>query len=214
MTFNPNRYEHSYGVGLLDDLHNLFPEILYDRQLFGSSSLVSLIRERVHSLYEEEFVRNRSQYRLYQQERRHREAGIPTQHRRIRTPPPRRTVPIQSSPQIRRFSMNFMSPEFDTTTLLMRTLLGMDTGTPATMEPVVVAPSAEQIRNATIVTSMVPSDAVCSICQDDDNTESWRIIRHCQHRFHSRCIDEWFRQNVHCPVCRFDIRDHEEIDAA
>jgi hypothetical protein len=211
MTFNPHRYEHSYGVGLLDDLHNLFPELLYDRQMWQSSSVVSFMQQRVQSLYEEEYVRNRSQYRLYQQERRRREAGVPAiqRPRRIQTPPH-----IQSPPRIQRLSMNFS--EFDTTNLLLRTLLGVDLGgaVPGAMDPVIVAPTPEQIQDATIVTSLVPADAVCSICQDHgDDTGSWRIIRHCQHRFHTACIDEWFRRNVHCPVCRFDIRDHEETDA-
>jgi hypothetical protein len=28
----------------------------------------------------------------------------------------------------------------------------------------------------------------------------------CHHTFHKSCIDTWFQENVHCPVCRHDIR--------
>ena len=26
--------------------------------------------------------------------------------------------------------------------------------------------------------------------------------------FHQSCIDRWFENHVHCPMCRIDIRDH------
>ena len=36
-----------------------------------------------------------------------------------------------------------------------------------------------------------------------------RIIK-CQHTFREPAIKNWFRTNVRCPVCRFDIRDYVE----
>ena len=33
-------------------------------------------------------------------------------------------------------------------------------------------------------------------------------IRNCHHVFKWTHLQSWFSQNSHCPVCRFDIRDH------
>jgi hypothetical protein len=32
-------------------------------------------------------------------------------------------------------------------------------------------------------------------------------IKHCSHSFKQAAIVDWFRRNVRCPVCRFDIRE-------
>jgi hypothetical protein len=84
-------------------------------------------------------------------------------------------------------------------------------------EPVVIAPTAQQIERATTI--RVPSSTeednttACAICQDPLYDEllirPLREITHCEHTFHQTCIDRWFTRNVRCPVCRFDIREHE-----
>jgi len=33
-------------------------------------------------------------------------------------------------------------------------------------------------------------------------------IKHCHHVFKWSSIQTWFSRNSHCPVCRFDIRNH------
>jgi hypothetical protein len=78
------------------------------------------------------------------------------------------------------------------------------------LNPVVVHPTNEQIQNATRIFNMTirNEDDVCAICQDDMNIgNSIREIQACHHKFHRTCIDTWFSRNVHCPVCRHDIRD-------
>lgn len=85
-------------------------------------------------------------------------------------------------------------------------------GTNTFLNPVVVAPSQEDIQRATVLTSVEPAaDLVCPICQDHTNEENttheWRYIGHCNHGFHRSCIDHWFQEHVQCPVCRFDIRE-------
>ena len=77
------------------------------------------------------------------------------------------------------------------------------------LEPVVVRPTEADIAAAT-VTGTVSSETNCAICQDTITTsQEARKILHCEHWFHKDCIDPWFRMNVACPVCRFDIRDHD-----
>ena len=229
MTFNPHRYETVYGFHLLDDIHNLFPEILYDRHF--QSPLVTFFQTRTNDLFPEEYIRNRSHYRLFQQTRR-REASLFAHAPVIPVAPvppvpvapafpviptipvtPRRThtVPIPSTPQrpVRNQTVQaFTFPlQGDLLGLLERNIADL-------LTPVVVAPTAEELAEASILSSLdPPADVVCAICQDNQSVGSeWRILRYCNHRFHRACVDTWFQQNVHCPVCRHDIREIPDSD--
>jgi len=48
---------------------------------------------------------------------------------------------------------------------------------------------------------------LCVICQEDFENED--KVRHlpCDHIYHENCIDTWFNKNVHCPLCKKDIRE-------
>jgi hypothetical protein len=73
-------------------------------------------------------------------------------------------------------------------------------------EPVVVAPSAQQVADATEAYS--GENTMCTICQE--NVAEGTRLRSCRHCFHSACIEEWFAQSVFCPVCRHDVREGSE----
>jgi len=83
-------------------------------------------------------------------------------------------------------------------------------------DPVVVRPSTLLYqRNTEILdASGVSLETNCSICQSHVLEDlsgatiegTWRRIRQCGHMFHTSCIDRWFSQNIHCPLCRTDIR--------
>jgi hypothetical protein len=82
-------------------------------------------------------------------------------------------------------------------------------------DDVEVFPTPEQIEAGT--TRTFPSgETPCSICQDNIAINQMaRQLNFCKHMFHISCIDEWFARNVHCPVCRHDIRDvHAENQQA
>jgi hypothetical protein len=88
---------------------------------------------------------------------------------------------------------------------------------PTTMDqflaPVVVRPTAEQIAANTSLGSLVSdTEHACAICQDALTSEQeGRKLNACGHWFHRSCIDTWLQGNVHCPVCRHDIRElHRE----
>ena len=95
--------------------------------------------------------------------------------------------------------------------LLMSTLFNMipDGTNNNFMEPVLVRPTQQQIQaNTTRITLSEDSPDICAICQDPFSSGSTqRMINACHHKFHTQCIDTWFQRNVHCPVCRHDIRD-------
>ena len=241
-----SNYEQIYHIGLLDDLHNFFPAILYQPQRFRSvQDLLQYISQQAQS-----------QFNLFDMGLRRFEQTQPTAGRgrnmtipqpqplQPRTPtmqPIRTTIP--SAPARTSSAapyMNIITETYDLTPALttsLTSLLGGDmprtTGTqaplttldaflsllrmPQTLDPVIVAPTQEQINAATHVYECLREQDrsnICSICQEDytDNVLV-RQIRHCNHTFHRQCIDQWFQQNTHCPVCRFDIRNHSTSTA-
>lgn len=104
------------------------------------------------------------------------------------------------------------------TTQLLATLLNIPVGRRYTtraagmdafLQPVVVRPTAEQIAENTTVGNLVSdTEQSCAICQDVLQPEQeGRKLNACGHWFHKSCIDTWLDGNVHCPVCRHDIRE-------
>lgn len=82
-------------------------------------------------------------------------------------------------------------------------------------QSVIIRPSEDDI-NRTTTTSIAPNiqDDICTICQDNiEEGQNMRKINHCNHYFHQDCIDTWFEGNVHCPTCRYDIRDTPVINS-
>ena len=52
----------------------------------------------------------------------------------------------------------------------------------------------------------------CTICQDDlIEGERIRAINACQHMFHAKCLDEWFRRKLECPLCRVGIETLDPV---
>ena len=77
----------------------------------------------------------------------------------------------------------------------------------AFMEPVIVAPTPEQMNAAFQVPEQNPEGA-CPICQEHYTPESQLVrLRNCNHCFHRQCATAWYAMSVHCPLCRDDIRE-------
>lgn len=110
---------------------------------------------------------------------------------------------------------------------LVNILSAVPTGIPGTriirtgnplFDDVEVFPTPEQVEAGTTRT-FPPGETPCSICQDNIAINQMaRQLNFCKHMFHISCIDEWFARNVHCPVCRHDIRDvhaeHHQADTS
>lgn len=79
------------------------------------------------------------------------------------------------------------------------------------MDPVVVAPSANQINHACLECTYGqienPMNSTCPICMEPF-TESSRVlqIKHCGHIFNYDELMRSFQTSVRCPMCRYDIR--------
>jgi len=54
-----------------------------------------------------------------------------------------------------------------------------------------------------IENKITPSDIsdCCSICLDD-LTQYIIILPKCKHKFHSKCIIDWFDIKLECPLCK------------
>jgi hypothetical protein len=264
------RYEDYYGFGMLDDMHNFFPDLLYNNGRFRS---IEGVFAYINSQMNENFnlysmarsrlgrnVRPRVAQRTPAQQRTPVQ-GTPVQLRntyfddmahigiggqRVAQPQPvavaaeqqqRRatTVPSMLFPGLEVISSEYIIPSVTGTggataalasiasllsgsDLGSRNLMDAFAGIPGFSEPVPVRASGQQITAATTEEIVAEGDGTletCAICQDDiASGTTMRIINHCEHSFHKDCIDVWFSQNVHCPVCRHDIRDLDEQSEA
>lgn len=82
---------------------------------------------------------------------------------------------------------------------------------------IIVYPTREQFENATqLITYNATLENISTSCpitldefQDGDVI---RQIKHCRHVFHEQSIQNWFRSNVRCPVCRYDIREYRNVE--
>lgn len=78
-------------------------------------------------------------------------------------------------------------------------------------EPVIVAPTDEQVRIGTESVPQVPENSSCAICQESIAVNGMRI-RECQHLYHDACLRNWFLVSVRCPMCRHDIREGGQVN--
>ncbi len=228
-----NDYETVYNVGLFDDLHNFLPAILYDHRRFQTvPDLLGYIHTQTLNHFN---LYNRGR-QTYQRTRRQ---DVPTGQTATATRPiqitTQETIDIMplfttqlNTPLTAQGIHALLNPptvddtDTDDTTpgldvimnLLQRGLLRRTAATAAAtaMEPVVVRPTQEHIDRATTqrMATVEDEQSNCSICQDSfTDGQAIRQINHCRHSFHRICINPWFDRNVHCPVCRFDIRESE-----
>ena len=84
----------------------------------------------------------------------------------------------------------------------------------ASLSPVVVRPSQEQISSATEIityeniTNAIQNRCPISLTTFQNSDEIMRIL-HCGHIFLRENLERWLEGNVCCPLCRYDIRDYD-----
>ena len=57
-----NSYDNFYGFSILDDIHNLFPELLYETDI-SNNSLIDYLRFRMSIIFQGHFLRAQTLYR-------------------------------------------------------------------------------------------------------------------------------------------------------
>ncbi len=253
------RYEEYYGYPFLDELHNFFPDFLYNNGRFNSvRDVFGYLNQQMNQHFNLYAAGHRLQQRPQPRaaaapqsvpyfddmnyiDNRNNQNNINNINNSYYNTPapsgaaaPHRIAPGVSVVQERRRAaapaVDLYSTEFvireggglgtgdiaglaGLASLLVpgvqpRNLLDIFNQIPGFSDPVVVRPSANEIAAATSVQTQGQAQGeVCPICQDDIIAGcQTRKINHCDHKFHKGCIDTWFAQNVHCPVCRHDIR--------
>lgn len=59
---------------------------------------------------------------------------------------------------------------------------------------------------ATDDTNNQPSSSICSICTlEYEPQQQIRSLDHCDHAFHTSCIDRWLSDHNTCPLCRANV---------
>ena len=210
-------YQDVYNIGVLNDIHYLFPELLYDNSIFPNSeanNILSWIRYKLTRLYPNTYHRYRVEYmrnRAVVTRNDYDDWGFLLNRPSLFDNATARRNVIIAEPNIvpatplqTRIIRRPNDPLTDLITLMLQ-----QTG--AFEDPVPVAPSQEQLANATVIVQRNndPNQSICTICQSNESSprhNEWRIIQSCQHSFHRVCIDRWFTEHSRCPVCRVDIR--------
>ena len=134
----------------------------------------------------------------------------PVRPTRTRNTNMRRNTPTETQPTYGTTqSMTFSSPES-----LFSNIFTFPINTGARRyEDVIVSPTQQEIDNAVEVfvytEDRIQPNSRCPITMEEF-TVGDRIsrIRYCEHMFREDAINNWFRLNVRCPVCRYDIREY------
>jgi len=199
-------YVSVYGVGLLDDIHNYFPALLYDTGRFQNlANVFSYARNQLDTRFNL-FRHGASLYNASQR-------AQPSQAHQ--TP---QAVPLTPTPRATRNANDIaaanlllgflrMSTEDDLSNYIQ--LPARTANANAWTDPVIVRPTAQAIAAGTepVLGSSLAENTGCAICQDTIiPTDPARRLLACGHVYHRGCIDEWLRRSVYCPSCRHDIR--------
>lgn len=193
------QYENYYGVQLLNDLHNYFPDVLYGQQ-FENDRLVQYIRNQVANRFN---LYNNAQLNHFNQNR----SNLQNQH----------AIRLNSMNEGISINDNNDTPYniFLSSNLLSSLIQGLnsplssqnDTINLNSLEPIIIRPSAQQIEAASSIVEVSNSQNSCAICQEHMNpNDRIRRLNQCRHMFHNNCILTAFNSSVRCPVCRHDIR--------
>jgi hypothetical protein len=221
-----NPYEQWYGNSLIDDIHNYFPDILYNPDQFTSvRDLTNYIANSVRSRFHPELfaaAADAAAPRLTMTRHmplRHTHhwtaaAAMPSMFTSYHIPMETRRPPpvVQPSEEVQTTIRNFNASQRELMSLVDLTMGLLGARTAAALEPVRVGATAEQLEAAsrTLVVSDTTINANCAICVEPINVgDNCRRITRCHHLFHKDCIDQHFRTSVRCPLCRIDIRELE-----
>ena len=196
-----DNYQTVYGVGLLDDLHNYFPRILYNPQQFQSvPDLLAYVQQTT-----------RTRFNLFDNGLRHYATSATAAQQQQQQ---QRSTYAQAASMQHATHTTAMDPVSASLLPLLRSLIvprviRMPMNA-AFSDPVIVNASQEIIEaRSTQETLEVDSEDFCAICQDSMRQgELVRKITVCSHQFHRSCIDNWLlNSSVLCPSCRHDIRE-------
>ena len=198
---------NSYSIPILNDLHELYPDILYRPSQFQTSNDII------------QYILDRGVQRRFRQESERYQSRYQQTYVNNNPPPP---LPPRRSPLVESYNVlpdymlrehlypSHVIPRQYSIEQALSYLIGQNIldDRPSSDRPSSDRPTEEHLRTHTTVSPIVDeNNTSCSICQDElTNNQMARILHHCGHIFHKSCIDTWFESHVTCPTCRHDIR--------
>lgn len=216
-----------YGVQLLDDLHNFFPDLLYMPSRFHTvQDVLQYIRQVTQdrfNLFSRGQTHHLNQQLSRQQQQQNRaQARATTGQQQVAgftVDVPIYTQPSAVSPLLNMIlGLGSGNRTVSPTNITLESLLGLGLNLDGIdMEPVPIIPTQAELERATelIAANNSHEAQTCSICQDCfASGQGIRRIRHCNHEFHRSCIDVWFQGHADCPICRHDIREQSQRTAS
>ena len=213
-----NNPERPYSIGILDDIHLLFPEFLYDANLFPNNVFgpLSWLRYRMSQNFPQTYRRYRLNYEAMHQHstRADYDDWVFLSGRPLQTPlrmPPYRNEFFNITPPPAPAPLRTWGGSESLGLLSLALSIPTENWLANFLDAVPIRPSDQDLVTGTEIlqSASISQDVICTICQEHEQTPievEWRKIRGCGHFFHKTCIDRWFSRNTHCPVCRFDIR--------
>ena len=203
----PIEYRSHYGVSLLDDLHNYFPDLLYRAEQF----------QTVGSVFQYVQHQTQTHFNLFDLGRREFLQSNPQIQPMTPRVNRRRFIPTEIETEIHVSPLQTIDTSFDRISNIFTMVNQLQQNPPRTQEDVVVHATPELIASTTVERTLDEnSEELCTICQDHMvSGELVRKLSICEHEFHRSCIDNWLLQrSVYCPTCRYDIRSSERPVAA
>jgi len=171
MAFQP-RFEHPYGFALLDELHNFFPEILYDNEIFNHLP-IQWMRDRVQTLFPQAYARQTHMYGIYGRTVRQREFSDWISHHNGQPqpslPPPVATREQQSQETSRSLGVGPVTtgPSVGGPSVAGPSTAGPSTAGPSTAGPNIVEQATTVIPDAIIPPIPLPSSPAVSSTSPD-----------------------------------------------
>ena len=200
-------YEHVYGSVLLDEIHNYFPALLYEPSRFPNVPTVLAYVQQQTQRHFNLFARGHELYNRVQTPPIAARRAVTAAHRNV-------YITTTRAPDVfDEMAMGTDGGLSTSTAAFLNALLHLGGATGAAaprnfLTPVIVRPTAAQITAGVRDDLVGVTSDICAICQDSYETGvQRRTLITCNHGFHRGCIDTWLEQNVHCPVCRHDIRE-------
>ena len=189
-----------YTIGLLNDLHQHFPDLLYQPEQF--ESVQDVLQYVVQIAQQSPYARGRADYHIRTMRERERMQQRDTERQEAqrreaqRREAQRREAEQKENDWVSRISS---APRVSLTESILSEFMDELLGN---------HPTNDDIEASTlIITAVQANQDDCAICQEPIQIgQSIRMLRHCTHRFHRACIDPWFENHPTCPTCRHDIR--------
>ena len=207
-----------YAIPILNELHELYPDLLYHPSRFqsGNDVITYIVDRGVRRSFREESLQyHRRVAQAHAQQQAQAQANRDPLHsasiadefdiilhggrvapRIYPSPAPTASVPANEFiPLLPPSPIDQLLSYF-----IRESMDDFSMGVP-------LRPTEEQLRERTTVHTLTEnSEANCAICQDIMVVGQVTRRLRCQHAFHLSCVDVWFSSHPTCPTCRHDIR--------